>query len=87
MYPPYNKPTIDRTPLGKGACPPSANSGQVPESKEGKLTKVLPEPRIRLKKGTITRSPFPIWLPGVDEFRNFLMSEELDFMTEQLRDF
>ena len=36
------------------------------EVKEGKLTKVLPEPRIRLKKGTMTRSPFLIWLPGQD---------------------
>jgi hypothetical protein len=30
-----------RTSLTKGACPPSADSRQVNESKEGKLTKVL----------------------------------------------
>jgi len=29
----------------------------------------------------------PNWLPIVDEFRNYLMNEESDFMTEQLRDF
>ena len=36
-----NKLTTGRTSLAKGVYPPSADLGQVPESKEGKLTKVL----------------------------------------------
>jgi len=41
MEPPHNKLRSARTPLVKGACPPSADSGQVPESKEDKLPEVL----------------------------------------------
>ena len=31
--------------------------------------------------------PFVSWLPIVDEFRNFLMSEEADIVLEQIKDF
>jgi len=58
MYPPYNKPTIDRTPLGKGAYPPSADSGEVPESKEDKLTKAAISQELGKNQKSPGRTPF-----------------------------
>jgi hypothetical protein len=31
--------------------------------------------------------PFVCWLPVLDEFRNFLMSEETDIVLEDIKDF
>jgi len=41
MRPQHNKLITARTPLPKGACPPSADSGQVPETEEDKLPEAL----------------------------------------------
>jgi len=45
MEPPHNKLITGRTSFAKGTCPPSADSGQVPETKEDKLTEVLASAR------------------------------------------
>jgi hypothetical protein len=56
-----------RTSLTKGACPPSADSRQVNESKEGKLTKVLAGTGKQNLKGAFSRPLLnfgsPSWYP------------------------
>jgi hypothetical protein len=50
--------------------------------------RVLQSGKLANKKAHAKKhGPLVCWLPIVDEFRNFLMSEEADFITEQLRDF
>ena len=40
------------------------------------------------KKGpSYWQGPFVCWLPMIDEFRNFLMSEEADIVLEHIKDF
>jgi len=39
------------------------------------------------KAHTIRTGLVVCWLPTVDEFRNFLMSEEADIVGDQIRDF
>jgi hypothetical protein len=36
---------------------------------------------------TLKNGFFELWLPLVDEFRNFLMSEEADIVLEHVKDF
>jgi len=50
--------------------------------------RVLQWGKLANKKGPcFWHSPFPYWLPIVDEFPNFLMSEEADIIGYQIKDF
>jgi hypothetical protein len=50
--------------------------------------RVLQSGKLTNKKAHAKKhGPFVCWLPVVDEFRNFLMSEEADIVLEQIKDF
>jgi len=52
------------------------------------LQNTPPNTILQIQKGLGKISqPFNFWLPIVDEFRNFLMSEDANIVLEQIEDF
>jgi hypothetical protein len=55
--------------------------------RSGQAQKGSRPPGIQNLKGVLKRPLSKFWLPMVDEFRNFLMSEEADILVNQIQHF